>query len=144
MRIAVPVVGERFSEHFGRSDGFFLCEVDVASNTLTQPRVLRRPRKKCESLPQWLRELRVDVVLAGGIGPVGRGHLEERGIHVLAGFKADAPRQVVEAFLSGAAEGRNPCGEFEHRYHHCRAAFGRVAEGRSDNGEGGIRTPGTV
>jgi len=120
MRIAIPVSGEQFCEHFGRGDGFFVCEVDESTRAMERPRVLTRPRSKCESLPQWLQELRVNVVLVGGIGAVGQRHLEERGIRVYAGHSGQDPLRIVHAFLAGNAGGENPCATFEHRHHHCR------------------------
>lgn len=120
MRIAVPVRGEQFCEHFGRSDGFFVCDVEDSSCAISRSRFVMRPRAKCESLPQWLSDLRVNAVLVGGIGPVGRKNLEARGIEVIAGYKADDPRHVLGAYLTGSDGGQNPCAEFEHRHHHCR------------------------
>ncbi len=118
MRIAIPVRGEQFCEHFGHSEGFFLCDVEEPSRAVVRLKIFERPRSKCESLLQWLQELRVQVMLAGGIGPVGRRHLEEQRIRVCAGYEGRDPQQIINALLAGSAGGENPRAGFEHRHHH--------------------------
>lgn len=119
LRIAIPVRGEVFCEHFGRCDGFYLC--DVSEGAVDRPRMVRRPRCKCESVPGWLGEMGVNVVLAGGIGVVGTRRLAELGIEVVAGCVGVEPGAMVERFIrQGPGEQDNPCGRFEHRHRHCK------------------------
>ena len=120
LRLAVPVRGQQFCEHFGRSDGFFLCEAKEDRSGVEQPRIVHRPKARCESLPDWLTELAVDVVLVGGIGSVGRRLLEEKGILVQTGHRGLDPAEIARAFLRGHQGDTNPCSEFEHRHLHCR------------------------
>lgn len=119
VRIAVPVSGEVFCEHFGRCDGFYLC--DAAEGAVDRPRIVRRPKSKCESVPHWLRELGVNVVLVGGIGVVGTRRLAELGMEVATGHTGTDPQAIAEHFLrEGPGRQDNPCARFEHRHHHCK------------------------
>ncbi|MGE5610451.1 MAG: NifB/NifX family molybdenum-iron cluster-binding protein [Bacillota bacterium] len=123
MRIAVPVLGDVFCEHFGRSDGFFLCDVEEPMCQIERTRTIRRPRgnSKCESMPDWLAQMRITTLLVGGMGEVGRRHLDQLGIAVSVGHSGDDPLEVVKDFLAGSTEQReNPCAGFEHRHRHCR------------------------
>jgi predicted Fe-Mo cluster-binding NifX family protein len=123
MRIAVPVLDEVFCEHFGRSDGFFLCDVEEPTHQIGRTRTIRRPRGKgkCESLPNWLAQMGITTLLIGGMGEVGRLHFAQLGIVLSAGHSGDDPLEIVNGFLAGSAKHRkNPCAEFEHRHHHCR------------------------
>ncbi|HEX2970755.1 MAG TPA: NifB/NifX family molybdenum-iron cluster-binding protein [Tepidisphaeraceae bacterium] len=120
MRIAVPVRGEVFCEHFGRGDGFYLC--DVIEGVLDRPRLVRRPKFQCELVPHWLREMGITVVLVGGIGVVGTRRLAELGIEVVTGCAGTDPQASAEQFIHGGLGSQdNPCARFEHRHHHCRA-----------------------
>jgi len=120
VRIAIPVSGEVFCEHFGRCDGFYLC--DVVDGAIDRPRIVRRPKSKCESVPHWLREMGVTAVLVGGIGVVGTRRMAELGIEVATGHAGSDPQAIAQAFLrEGPGTQENPCARFEHRHRHCKA-----------------------
>ena len=122
-RVAVPMLDGGFCEHFGRADAVALYEVDLAARRADQPRTLNRPDAgECESLPHWLRQLGVKLVLAGGIGPLAQQNLAAMGIDVRTGLAGATPGDVLDAFLAGDESSRaNPCGdELERRHRHCR------------------------
>jgi predicted Fe-Mo cluster-binding NifX family protein len=122
MRIAVPTRAGAFCEHFGRSDGVFLCEARPGETQARECRILPRPKAACEAVPPWLVSLGVTHVLAGGIGQVALHHLAELGITVSAGHHGQDPAAVVAAYLAGTREPQpNPCADLEHRHQHCRA-----------------------
>lgn len=121
MRIAIPLTDTQFCEHFGRADGFFLCDVDPATRSVIRPRQVVRPRQQCENVPQWLRDMRVTLVIAGGVGPVAQGHLSGLGITVVAGQEGTDPQVIAQRYLSGRATGRtNRCRTDEHALRHCK------------------------
>jgi predicted Fe-Mo cluster-binding NifX family protein len=123
MRIAVPVLDDVFCEHFGRSNGFFLCDVEEPTRQLGRTRTVLRPRGKgkCESLPDWLAQMGITMLLVGGMGEVGRHRFDQLGITVSVGHRGTDPQEVVTGFLAGSAEHKkNPCADFEHRHRHCR------------------------
>ena len=121
MRIAVPIHDGHFSEHFGRCTGFLLCDAEAGQPGRVREIVRPRVKGKCESIPQWLAEMGVTHILAGGIGETGRGQFEKLGIVVSPGHKGRDAQEVLMQFLAAApAPAANPCAEFEHRHHHCR------------------------
>ena len=127
MRIAVPMLQSRFCSHFGRSDGFFLCDVEGGTR-ISQPRALPRPTPvKCESLPGWLKRLGVTHVFAGAIGAVARHELEQSGIEVRLGCDGAEPAAIVRDVLPrGPHGGSNQCRQFKHDIQHCRQAPARA------------------
>lgn len=122
MRIAVPTRDGAFSEHFGRSTGFLLCDVQEPDRGPGQVRQIVRKHGtgKCESLPEWLAEMGITHLLVGGIGEVGRRHFEQLGIVVSVGYSGRDPQAMLRQFLDQPpSPAKNPCAEFEHRHRHC-------------------------
>jgi len=122
-RVAIPVQDGGFCEHFGRADAVVLYEVDLAAGRVDQPRTLNRPDTgECESLPHWLRQLGVQLVLVGGIGPLAQQNLLAMGIDLRTGLTGATPAKVLDGFLAeGESQRTNPCGdELERRHRHCR------------------------
>ena len=121
MRIAIPVKGPTFCEHFGRADGFSLCDVEPGTRLAVRSRQVVRPRYQCENVPEWLKAMRVTLVIAGGIGPVAQGHLAALGITVVPGQTGTDPLDVAQHYLNGRADPRvNPCRSDAHELRHCR------------------------
>jgi len=123
MRIAVPIRESIFCEHFGRCTGFVLCDVSGQDREPGQVREIVRKHGtgKCESLPEWLAQMGITHILAGGIGEVGRHHFEQIGITISVGHSGRDPRDVLRKFLANPPSPvKNPCAEFEHRHRHCR------------------------
>ena len=121
IRLAIPMQGESFCEHFGRGDGFFLCDLMGDALHRERPRIVPRPKPRCESVPRWLRDMGVTTVLAGGIGAVARQHLQELGVRVSAGHRGADPEQIIDQYLAHPSEHKeNSCATLEHRHRHCR------------------------
>ena len=130
MRIAIPTTAGAFCEHFGRADGFFLCDVDGTSRGVDRPRQVVRPKTVCESIPQWLKDMGVTMVIAGGIGAVAQKHLSDLGIGIVPGQVGRDPATIAQDYLLGKAIDRtNRCQPKEHRQLHCKAKKGRTAGG---------------
>ena len=129
MRIAIPVLGGTFCEHFGRCDGVYIFDVPTTPEKLRigHTNVIWRPaaaKKSCESLPQWLKELGVTTVLAGGVGNVADHHFRELGIAVLPGHTGDDAAAIAADYLNNhqGPGGPNPCGTtLDRRMKHCRS-----------------------
>ncbi len=121
MRIAIPTVGEQFCAHFGRCDGVWLGDLSPDRGQVDRPRFVQRPHRGCDSLPGWLKDLAVDVVVAGGIGPGAVEGLAARGITVSAGHEGDDFDALVASYQRHP-EGQtgNLCQSSEHERHHCR------------------------
>ncbi len=98
-RIAVPVVGERFSEHFGQSTGFAVFEVDAGK--VVGQRMAAVPGEHVCGMAGWLREQGVGTVIVGGLGRGALANLEAAGMEVCAALSGATPAGQVEAWLAG-------------------------------------------
>lgn len=125
MRIAVPTMDEQFCDHFGQCDGVYLCDADPATGTIERPRIVPRNAHGCESLPNWLDELAVRCVVAGGIGAGAQQRLAQLGIRVSAGHFGETPEDAVRHYLADPqAQHPNACADHDHahghEHKHCR------------------------
>lgn len=121
MRIAVPTSGESFCQHFGRADGFFLCDVDPSTRSVDRPRQVVRPKVQCENVPQWLKSMGVTAVIGGGIDAIATKKLTDLGILVVSGQIGTDPAAIADRYLQGrATERENPCAAERHESLHCR------------------------
>jgi predicted Fe-Mo cluster-binding NifX family protein len=102
VRIAVPTVEGKLSEHFGRCDVFEFFNVDSDAGSVTGRSSERPPAHEPGAFPRWLAEVGCTVVIAGGMGRRARGLFEQNGIEVVAGAQSDDPQAAVEAYLSGS------------------------------------------
>ena len=110
MLIAVPVAGGRLTPHFGRCEEFALVEVEPESRTVGEVRLETPPPHAPGTLPQWLVEQGVDLVLAGGMGPAARQMLEAAGVQVILGLAPAEPAELARAWLADElALGDNAC-----------------------------------
>jgi ATP-binding protein involved in chromosome partitioning len=118
MVIAVPMVGDRFSSHFGGADAFALYTIDEERRAVAERRRHVPPEHGRGIFPMWLRQLGASVVIAGGMGPRASGIFAQHGIQVVLGAQGDDPDAMVRAFLTGtlAATGE-PC--HEQGFHDC-------------------------
>jgi len=108
MKVAIPMVGGGFSEHFGGAEAFGLFEVDESKKTIVSKTVIEAPPHEKGAFPVWLRDQGTRVILAGGMGPRAVQMFEQFGIQVISGVAGKDPAAVVEAFLSGTLQ---PTGE---------------------------------
>jgi predicted Fe-Mo cluster-binding NifX family protein len=104
MKVAVPMIQGRFSDHFGGAEGFGLFEVDERSKTVMAKVVAEAPPHERGAFPRWLHEQGAEVILAGGMGPRALQMFEHYGIEVVVGVRGDDPEALVKGFLDGTLE----------------------------------------
>ena len=110
MKIALPVVNGRLSMHFGHCEQFALVDVDEASKQVVETAYLAPPPHEPGALPRWLHEQGAELIIAGGMGRRAQQLFAEQGIRVAVGAPADAPEDLVAAYLNGSlALGENIC-----------------------------------
>jgi len=110
LRIAIPVVQDRLSPHFGHCEKFAFFDVDVENKKILHQESLAAPPHEPGLLPTWLHERKTDIILAGGMGQRAQGLFEEKGIRVLIGASTDAPESIIENYLNGKLQlGENIC-----------------------------------
>lgn len=121
MLIAAPTREDKFCSHFGQCDGVYLCDADLATGEISRPRVVPRNAHGCESLPNWLDDMAVRCVVAGGIGGGAQQRLAQLGINVSSGHYGKTPEDAVRHYLADPqAVYPNACADHDHHHKHCR------------------------
>jgi predicted Fe-Mo cluster-binding NifX family protein len=120
MKIAIPVENGRLHSHFGGCRDFALVEVDADQKLALRTEIVSAPEHRPGLFPRWLRELGVQVVIAGGIGGRALAHFAEHGISVRAGVDHSAVEPLIAAYLSGqlTASPEHCDHHGHHRLHH--------------------------
>ena len=108
LKVALPIEGGTVSAHFGHSPEFAVF--DVSDNDITANVRLTPPPHSPGSIPAWLREAGVNVVIAAGMGHRAVDMLESSGIAVVTGAPPGRPEDLVRAYLEGTLKtGDNVC-----------------------------------
>ena len=98
MRIAVTYENGQVFQHFGHTPEFKLY--DVTDGVITRTVVIRALGSGHDALAAFLSEMRVNVLICGGIGGGARAALEEAGILLYGGVSGDADA-AAEALAAG-------------------------------------------
>lgn len=115
MKIAVPSSGKKICEHFGHCENFNLFEAQ--DGRIISEESVPNPGHKPGFLPNFLADMGVTIVVAGGMGGGAVTIFEERGVEVVAGASGDA-RDAVERFLRGELKSTGAvCHEHEMEKH---------------------------
>ena len=110
MKIAIPLAAGRLATHFGHCEEFAILEVDEQSKQILNKSTDKPPAHEPGALPRWLREQGADVIIAGGMGQRAQQLFAQNGITVVIGAPAEAPDQLVSAYLNGTLQtGDNIC-----------------------------------
>ena len=108
MKFAIPLAQGVLCAHFGHSEQFAI--VDTENGQVKSKELLTPPPHEPGVLPNWLAELGVGVVIAGGMGRRALGLFSEKGIQVTVGAPSSPPEALVEQYLKGTLiTGQNIC-----------------------------------
>ncbi len=108
IRFAIPTAYGRLCSHFGHCESFAI--IDTVDGVITDVQFLAPPPHEPGVLPMWLKELGVDVVIAGGIGVRAQSLLHNMGIEVIVGAPEEDPKVLVEQYLANTLVlGENVC-----------------------------------
>lgn len=124
MKIAIPLVAGRLSEHFGHCEQFALIETDLESRQMVSQTRMVPPPHAPGVLPRWLHEQGAKVIIAGGMGRRALDLFIQNGIAVHTGIAGASPEELAHAFLTGALGDTTPTcghrrGDERHRHHGC-------------------------
>lgn len=109
MKFAIPVAQGALCMHFGHCEAFALIETDE-TGTILEETAQTPPPHEPGVLPRWLSDLGVDIVIAGGMGARAQGLFQQAGVRVVTGASAQAPAELVQAYLAGTlVTGTNAC-----------------------------------
>jgi len=119
MKIAVAVEDNRglealMSQHFGRCAYYML--VDVVNGEIGEVKALESPfygsHGEPGEVPDFIKKLGAQVIIAGGMGPKAIGFFEQYGIQVVTGVSG-AVQRVIQLYLDGQIQGASPCMDHE-------------------------------
>ena len=118
-RIAVPTNNGQVAQHFGRCPKYTICEVEDCNILNTE--VIENPGHKPNFLPNYLSDLNVDIVLAGGMGQKAFNLFQQNNIEVVTGASGIV-KDSVKAYLNNELDTKSDIcdhGEsHQHGHHH--------------------------
>lgn len=112
MKIAVASMNDLVAGHFGHCENFIIFEVEEGK--LLNKNVIANPGHKPGFLPNFLADMGVEVIIAGGMGGGAVDIFNERNVEVIVGAKGN-PTQCVEQYLKGELKSTGSiCHAHEH------------------------------
>lgn len=117
MKFAIPLAGGKLTAHFGHCKEFAI--LDTTDHQIKHKEIKIPPPHEPGVLPQWLAQLGVNVVIAGGMGHRAIDLFNQAGIQVITGAPVETPENLVMSYLNQTlVSGENLCaGGDEH--HQC-------------------------
>ncbi len=101
MFIAVATDNGMVAQHFGRCEEYTIFE--TKSGCINDEKVISNPGHEPGFLPNYLTDLNVGLVIAGGMGRRAVNLFAEKNIKTCTGV-AGPVRNAVESYLSGTLE----------------------------------------
>lgn len=98
MKIAVPCKDNQIWPHFGHCETFNIYEAE--NGAIVSESSVPSPGHKPGYLPNFLGDMGVNVVIAGGMGRGAVDIFDERHIETIRGAEGD-PKTAVEKYLRG-------------------------------------------
>ncbi|MDD3213559.1 MAG: NifB/NifX family molybdenum-iron cluster-binding protein [Eubacteriales bacterium] len=112
MKIAVACMGTQVAQHFGHCENFRIFTSE--NRAIATETNIANPGHKPGFLPNFLGDLGVEVIIAGGMGGGAVDIFNERNIEVIVGAEGNA-RDAVTAYLNGELKSTGSvCHEHSH------------------------------
>lgn len=112
MKVAVASEGSMVSGHFGHCEGFTIYDVDNVE--VTNKVFVANPGHKPGFLPVFLKEKKVNIIIAGGMGAAAQELFAENGIEVVVGAQGIVDH-AVKQFIGGVLKSTGSvCTEHSH------------------------------
>ncbi len=112
MKIAVASMGNVVAGHFGHCENFNIF--DVENNAVVKHESIANPGHKPGFLPNFLGDLGVNVIIAGGMGEGAVNIFNARNIEVIMGATGVA-QEAVERYIRGELKSTGSiCREHQH------------------------------
>ena len=109
MKIAIPLANGNLSMHFGHCDAFAIIDVDDTSAVISRED-LTPPQHEPGVLPAWLGTLKVNAIIAGGMGSRAQNLFADNGISVIIGAPSKSPEELASMCVAGTlVSGDNVC-----------------------------------
>ncbi len=108
MKVAIPLANGKLCMHFGHAEQFGIYHVE--NGKIVKGEFVTPPPHEPGVIPKWLNSLKVDVIIAGGMGSRAQQFFSEFGIKVMVGAQGGEPEQLIEEMLKGTLQlGANVC-----------------------------------
>lgn len=98
MKIAIATQNDLVSEHFGHCEGFTIY--DVENEAVTEKQYIANPGHQPGSLPVFLKEAKVQMIIAGGMGERAQNLFAKQDIDVIIGADGNCD-DVIEEYNKG-------------------------------------------
>lgn len=107
-KIAIPIENNLLCAHFGHAQHFIIFETE--DGKIISENTLKPPPHEPGVLPQWLSDLGVSNLIAGGIGQRAISIFNSFGIEVIFGVPSKSPKELVTEYLDNKIQaGDNFC-----------------------------------
>lgn len=112
MKIAIASEGNFVSAHFGHCEGFEIYEVEGSS--IVKNEFVANPGHRPGFLPVFLKDLGVNVIIAGGMGATAQELFMQNGINVIVGAEGKKD-EVIKIYVDGQLHSTDSvCDRHEH------------------------------
>ena len=112
MKIAVASENNMVSQHFGHCEGFEVY--DVENNKIINKQLIQNPGHKPGFLPNFLKDMGVNVIISGGMGNGAVEIFNEKNIKVITGAEGNSEK-ACKSYLNGELKSTESiCNEHEH------------------------------
>uniref|UniRef100_A0A7C5Z8P0 Dinitrogenase iron-molybdenum cofactor biosynthesis protein n=1 Tax=Caldicellulosiruptor owensensis TaxID=55205 RepID=A0A7C5Z8P0_9FIRM len=119
MKIAVMLIGDKISPHFGGSEK--VCMYTVENNNVVKKEFFTMPEHRAGLFAKFIKEKGADVVIAGSMGERARYIFDTLGIKYFIGVLGN-PDEAVEKLLKGQLKSNeelaNDIHQHEEGLHH--------------------------
>lgn len=102
MKIAISTDNNYVSAHFGRCPYFTIVEIE--GDKIINKESVDNPGHQPAFLPQFLSDLGVNCIIAGGMGRRATGLFAEKNIQTLVGISGPVD-EVIDKLVKGTLEG---------------------------------------
>jgi predicted Fe-Mo cluster-binding NifX family protein len=123
MKIALATDDDRgidavLSHHFGRCPYYIL--VDIDGEEIKDVKAAKNPfygsHGEPGEVPNFIRGLGAEVIIAGGMGPRAIGFFSEFGIQAITGGSGMV-KDAIKTYLKGELQGANACNDHDSSRH---------------------------
>lgn len=112
MKIAVASEKEMVTEHFGHCENFNIYVVE--NGKVVSNESIPNPGHKPGFLPNYLNDIGINVIIAGGMGGGAVEIFNEKGIEIITGVSGSA-MQAVNSYVQGSLKSTGSvCHEHAH------------------------------
>ena len=112
MKIAIASDENLVAEHFGHCEGFTIFE--VRNNEVQEKNYVANPGHRPGFLPNFLNDLGVKVIIAGGMGGGAVEIFNEKGIEVITGVGGELEETVAKYLSRDLQSSGSVCQQHQH------------------------------